>query len=269
MASAIDCGRILLLRALLIGLLVVPHRPALAEERPAGGAEGRSAAGEASRYEFRQEHDPNGIGKFYMEREIARVMGAAGAPWLERPEREKEEALSKLVEALALEPGMVVADVGAGSGVISLMLAEKVAPEGKVIAVDIQEKMLKLLAERLKARGVKNVEPRRGTEKSPALQPASVDLALLVDVYHEFEFPYEMMAEIALAVKPGGRVVLVEYRKEDPEVPIKLVHKMTEAQAKRELAPPEFELEWKETIGTLPWQHVIVFERRAENPPER
>ncbi|MEX0715293.1 MAG: methyltransferase domain-containing protein [Planctomycetaceae bacterium] len=250
--------------ALVLGLLFVAPGSAAAQQPANGPADGQAATAKApaSRYVYRRRHDPNGIGKFYMGREIAQVMGAAAAPWLERPQREQEESLSKLVEALALEPGLIVADIGAGSGVISLMLAEKVAPEGKVIAVDIQERMLKLLGEKIKARGVKNVEPHRGTEKSPQLQPASIDLALMVDVYHEFAFPYEMMSEIAKAMKPGGRVVLVEYRKEDPQVPIKLVHKMTEAQVKREMAHPEFDLEWKETIGTLPWQHVVVFERR-------
>jgi ubiquinone/menaquinone biosynthesis C-methylase UbiE len=214
------------------------------------------------RYQFRSRHDPDGIGKFYLGREIAHVMGYLGIDWLERPERESEEHLTQLVDSLKLKPGMVVADIGAGSGVISLMMAKKVGPTGSVLAVDIQDEMLSVLSKRLKQLKITNVRPVHGTVKSPNLKPGSVDLALMVDVYHEFNFPYEMLREIAKALKPGGRVVFVEYRKEDPNVPIKLVHKMTEAQVKLEAGQPEFGLRWVETIGVLPRQHVIVFERR-------
>lgn len=215
------------------------------------------------RYEFHSKHDRDGIGKFYLGREIAHVMGYQGIAWLERPERESEEHLTQLVDSLKLAPGMVVADIGAGSGVISLKLAAKVGPTGTVLAVDIQEEMLSVLSKRLKQLKVTNVKPVHGTVKSPNLKAASVDLALMVDVYHEFNYPYEMLREIAKALKPGGRVVFVEYRKEDPNVPIKLVHKMTEAQVKREAGQAEFGLQWVETIEVLPWQHVIIFERRT------
>ncbi|HEY2251152.1 MAG TPA: methyltransferase domain-containing protein, partial [Planctomycetaceae bacterium] len=215
------------------------------------------------RYILREDHDPNGTGKFYMGREIAQVMGYAGIDWLERPDREKEERTSKMIEELKLEPGQVVADIGAGSGVLTLKLAEKVGQQGKVFAVDVQQEMLDALGVKLKQRNIKNVELVKGTVKSPKLKKDSLDLALFVDVYHEFAFPYEMMLEISKAMKVGGRVVLVEFRMEDETVPIKLVHKMTEAQAKKELGQPEFRLKWKETIGTLPWQHIIVFERLA------
>jgi len=218
------------------------------------------------RYILRDDHDPNGIGKFYMGREIAMVMGfqGGGAAWLERPEREKEEASSKMIEELKLQPGQVVADIGAGTGILSLMMAENVGNDGKVLAVDVQQEMLDIIAVKLKQRSVKNVQLVKGTVKSPRLKNDSLDLALFVDVYHEFAFPYEMMLEISKAMKVGGRVVLVEFRMEDETVPIKLVHKMTEAQARKELGQPEFRLKWKETIGTLPWQHIIVFERQAE-----
>lgn len=212
-------------------------------------------------YSFRDDHDPNGIGKFYMDREIAYVMGFGAAPWLERPQREREEQLSKMVKALQLKNGMVVADVGAGSGVISVMMAREVAPRGKVLAVDIQEEMLELLSNKIEQQNITNIEPVLGAVKSPRLAESSVDLALMVDVYHEFSHPYEMMLGISRALKPGGRVVFVEFRKEDPEVPIKLVHKMSVAQVKREMAPPEFGLEWVETIDVLPWQHIIVFRK--------
>ena len=218
-----------------------------------------------TRYETRERHDPNGIGKFYMGREIARVMGWQAAPWLERPEREKEEKLSLLVKSLKLKPGMTVADIGAGSGVISAMMAKEVGEEGKVLAVDIQDEMLMLLDKKMKARGINNVEPVLGTEKDPNLKPNTVDLAFMVDVYHEFAFPYEMTDKLAKALKPGGRLVWVEYRKEDPKVRrmIKLVHTMTEAQVKKEASHPEFGLEWKETIDVLPVQHIIVFEKKT------
>lgn len=227
---------------------------------PTDGEEG------SSRYDFRDDHDPNGIGKFYMGREIAHVMGFAAAPWLERPEREKEEATSRLIKALALEEGMAVADIGAGSGVLTLPIAGRVGRKGKVFAVDVQQEMLDRLAGKLKSRRIENVVLVLGTDKNPRLEAAGLDLALMVDVYHEFAFPYEMLLEISRAMKPGGRVVFVEFRMEDPQVPIKLVHKMTEAQVKKEAAFPEFQLKWKETIGTLPWQHVIVFEKLANEP---
>jgi tRNA A58 N-methylase Trm61 len=220
------------------------------------------------RYTLREDHDPNGIGKFYMGREIAHVMGFGGVDWLERPTRNTEEGLNKLVKALDLEPGMVVADIGAGSGVISLLMAKEVGPTGKVIAVDIQDEMLSRLEKKLEQLEVANVEPHRGGLESPKLKDASIDVAIMVDVYHEFAFPYEMTLAISKAVKPGGRVVLVEYRKEDPRVAIKLVHKMTEAQCKKELALPEFGLTWKETLDVLPQQHIVVFEKRVEAKPK-
>jgi ubiquinone/menaquinone biosynthesis C-methylase UbiE len=222
----------------------------------------------AERYEFRAEHDPNGIGKFYMGREIAHVMGYPAATWLERNEREQEERVTLMVKSLALKPGMTVADIGAGSGRISLMLAEQVGEDGKVLAVDIQQPMLNLIKKKLKRRKITNVELVKGTEKSPELEENSVDLALMVDVYHEFEFPYEMMLELSKALKPGGRVAFVEFRMEDPDVPIKLVHKMTEAQVKKEMSPPELRLDWKETISVLPWQHIVVFEKQPAGDAE-
>ena len=209
-------------------------------------------AKDAGRYEFREEHDPNGIGKFYMDREIAHVMGFAGARWLERDTREKEERLSLMVKSLRLKPADVVADIGAGSGVIAVLMAEQVLPGGQVLAVDIQDKMLRRLEQRCRKAGIENVQPVKGTIRSPRLKPESADLAIMVDVYHEFEFPYEMMFEISKAIKPGGRVILVEYRMEDPTVPIKLMHKMTQKQARKELEQPEFQLRWTETIGVLP-----------------
>ncbi len=215
-----------------------------------------------SRYEYRKEHDPDGIGKFYMGREIAYVMGHQAAGWLDRPEREEEEQPSKLHDALKLKPGMVVADIGAGSGYHTFRLSPRVGPTGKVYAVDIQPEMLALLGRRVKARKVMNVELVRGTETDPKLPANSVDLILMVDVYHEFSDPYEMTEAMVKALKPGGRLVFVEFRLEDPQVPIKLVHKMSEKQVRKEMEPHP--LKWVETIGVLPWQHIIIFEKKVE-----
>ena len=221
-----------------------------------------------SRYEIRKDHDPNGIGKFYMDREIAHVMGfgpgGQGAEWLERAVREKEEKLTLLIKSLDLKPGMVVADIGAGSGVISVLMAEKILPDGKVLAVDVQQEMLDRLRENTKRMKITNIEPVKGTQQTTSLKPGSVDLAIMVDVYHELEFPYEMLLDISKSLKPGGRIAFVEYRKEDPDVPIKLVHKMTEEQVKKEASHPEFGLKWSKTIGVLPWQHIVLFEKRAK-----
>lgn len=218
----------------------------------------------SARYTFRRDHDPNGIGKFYMGREIAHVMGFPGARWLERDEREEEERLTLLIKSLKLKPGMVVADIGAGSGVISMLMARQIEPEGKVLAVDIQQEMLDRLQKRCDEAGVKNVVPVKGATKQTNLKPDSVDLIIMVDVYHEFEFPYEMTLDLARALKRGGRIAWVEYRLEDPTVPIKLVHKMTEKQVKLEAGRPEFSLKYLETIGVLPRQHIVVFQKFEE-----
>jgi precorrin-6B methylase 2 len=222
---------------------------------------------ENPRYTWRDDHDPSGIGKFYMGREIARVMGHQGIRWLERPEREEEEGLSLLIECLSIKPGMVVADIGAGSGVISVRLAKEVGPEGTVLAVDIQQEMLDALAIHCKKLEIDNIEPILGDVRSPKLNEETVDLVVMVDVYHEFDYPFEMLSEIARSLKPGGRVAFVEYRKEDPRVPIKPVHKMSEAQVKKEASQPEFGLKWKETVDKLPRQHVVIFEKVAPAEP--
>jgi ubiquinone/menaquinone biosynthesis C-methylase UbiE len=215
------------------------------------------------RYETRREHDPNGIGKFYMGREIAIVMGHEAAGWLDRPEREKEEQPAKLLPLLNLKPGDAVADIGAGSGFYTFKLVDLVGDKGKVYATDIQKEMLDIIQKRAKARNVGNIVSVLGTEKDAKLPADSVDLILLVDVYHEFSFPYEMTVGMVKALKPGGRLVFVEFRLEDEDVPIKLVHKMTEKQVIKEMA--EFpQLKHAKTYSNLPWQHVIVFEKQAE-----
>lgn len=213
-----------------------------------------------SLYEYR-EGSRDGIGKFHCGREIARVMGHEAADWLERPERNTEEDTDRLMDALRFKPGEIVADLGAGTGYVTRRVARRVSPGGRVYAVDIQPEMLVQLTNRLTSIGLTNVTPVLGTEREPRLPTASVDTVLLVDVYHELEFPREMMDAIGRALKPGGRVVLVEFRAEDPDVPIKPLHKMSEAQVKRELALGPWE--WVETIRLLPWQHIIVFRQRG------
>lgn len=213
------------------------------------------------RYEHHAVHDPDGIGKFYMGREIAQVMGHQGADWLERPEREGEEHTEQLVGLLNLKAGDVVADIGAGTGYLTRRLATRVAPTGKVFAVDIQPEMLQLLTNNMAGAGITNVVPLLGTVSNPNLPAASVDLVLMVDVYHEFEFPFEMMSQISRALKPGGRVAFVEFRAEDPRVPIKPLHKMSEAQVRKEMAAVS--LQWIRTDEQLPRQHLVVFAKRS------
>ena len=211
------------------------------------------------RYEYHTDHDPDGTGKFYMGREIAQVMGHQAADWLDRPERVKEERTDKLLKALELKTGEVVADIGAGSGYFTFPMAQKVGPRGKVLAVDIQKEMLAVIRQRMKARKISNVEPVLGTVTDPKLPAGKVDLILMVDVYHEFSHPYEMTEAMVRALKPRGLLVFVEYRLEDPTVPIKLVHKMTQAQVKKEMTPHP--LRHVKTIDILPWQHIILFEK--------
>ena len=226
-----------------------------------GLAQGPAAEkSESPRYELRPNHDPNGIGKFYFGREIAHVMGHSGADWLERPEREDEEKPGLLLEALKLRPGDVVADIGAGTGYFSWRMAKVVGSNGRVFGVDIQKEMLDLLARKMSERNVTNVVPVLGTITDTRLPTNAVDLVIMVDVYHEFSHPFEMMESICRALKRGGRVVFVEYRAEDPLVPIKPVHKMSEAQVKKESAAHP--LDWVETIKVLPRQHIIAFRKK-------
>lgn len=200
---------------------------------------------------------PDGIGKVYMGREIAHVMGHQAADWLERPERDQEEGTSKLVPLLGIKPGDVLADIGAGTGYFSFRMA-KIAAQGKVYAVDIQQEMLDIIDQRKPSEGA-NVVTVLGTISDPKLPPNAVDLILLVDAYHEFSEPKEMGEGMVRGLKSGGRIALVEYRGEDARVPIKTLHKMSEAQARREMEA--LGLRWIKTEKGLPWQHVMFFEK--------
>ena len=212
-----------------------------------------------ARYETR-ERTRDGIGRYYFGREIAAVMGHQGADWLERPARAAEERTDLLVEALALKPGDVAADVGAGSGYFSWRMAQRVGPQGRVYAVEIQPEFLALIqANMLRRRVADIVQPVLGTVQDPKLPEGGCDLILLVDVYHEFDHPYEMVGAMIRALKPGGRLVFVEYRGEDPAVPIKPLHKMTVAQVRKEMAvhPIAFEA----NLSALPRQHILLFRK--------
>jgi ubiquinone/menaquinone biosynthesis C-methylase UbiE len=198
----------------------------------------------------------DGIGKWYMDREIAHVMGYQGINWLERAEREKEENASKLIKDMNIQPTDVIADIGAGSG-YHVFKMSPLAPEGKVYAVDIQQEMLDAIRAKKRGKVYKNIALVKGVAESVNLQKNSVDKLLMVDVYHEFEFPYEMLLSIKESLKANGNIYLIEYRGEDDSVPIKALHKMTEAQAVKEMAAAGFKL--KENISNLPWQHCMVF----------
>lgn len=201
---------------------------------------------------------PDGIGKYFMGREISQVMGHLGAGWLERDTREQEERTDLLLDFLLEMDADVAADIGVGTGYFALPWAARM-PEGRVLGVDIQPEMLAILRDRAQRSGIGNIEPVMGSVDDPNLPPAAVDVVLIVDAYHEFSHPREMLAGIARGLKPGGRLVLVEYRGEDPLVPIKELHKMTEAQAILEVEAAG--LEWVETADFLPQQHVLIFRK--------
>ena len=200
--------------------------------------------------------DPNGIGKWYMGREIAFVMGYEGMQWLERPEREAEENVNNLLKNMNIQPGDTLADIGAGSG-YHVFKMSPILKNGLIYAVDIQEEMLEEIQSRIDTQNSNKTAIVLGTEKSVNLPENSVDKILMVDVYHEFNYPYEMMQSIKKALRPNGKVYLVEYRGEDPRVPIKKIHKMTQKQAVKEMEAAGFKL--LRNFENLPWQHCMVF----------
>lgn len=195
-------------------------------------------------------------------RKPAGVMGMGGAEWLVRPERGAEEAPELALDAIGIVRGSTVADVGAGVGYFTWRLAERVGPEGKTYANDIQPGMLERLRANIAGRKLANVEFVLGTEDDPRLPNGAIDLVLLVDVYHEFSKPQQMLAGIRSSLKPGGRLVLLEYRKEDPKVPIRLEHKMTVQEVKAEVEPEGFRLE--RVVNSLPRQHILIFRKSIQ-----
>jgi SAM-dependent methyltransferase len=200
--------------------------------------------------------DPNGIDKWYMGRQIAHVMSHFGVEWLERPERDFEENTTMLIKNLQLQPNMSIADIGVGSGYHSRLISKQIG-NGKVFAVDVEPIMLSYLKQRIAQENLTNIVPVLGTTTSVSLLSESIDLMLLVDVYHEFSDPFEMTTSMHKALKPNGKLVLVEFREEDDNVPIKTIHKMSEVQAVKELKAAGFRLE--KNIKNLPWQHCMVF----------
>ena len=220
-----------------------------------------SIAAEHPGYVVDPDRRTTGIGKFYMGREISFVMGHQAAQWLNRPGRIQEEMPDEVVANMNLRPDEVVADVGAGSGYFSFRIAAQV-PDGKVMAIDIQPEMLQLIDERAAAEEVGNIELVLGEVDDPNLPANSIDAALMVDAYHEFSHPFEMINGLYNALRPGGRIFLLEYRGEDDSVPIRPLHKMTELQAVKEMSV--FGLEWTDTLDFLPWQHMMIFTKPTE-----
>ena len=239
------------------------HGPGLGHGPDAASATTALVAGDTHGYDT-VAASADGIGRTYAGREIAGVMGWQGAGWLEREEREREEQGSVLLRELDIRPGMQVADIGAGTGWYARRLSPLVGPEGRVFAVDVQPQMVDMLRALAARPGLGNVVPVLGGERDPRLVESSIDLALMVDVYHELAWPAEMRDALLRALRPGGRLVLVEYRGEDDAVPIKPLHKMTEAQVRREVERPG--LVWERTARGLPWQHVVVFRKQAAAP---
>ena len=203
--------------------------------------------------------DYSGIGKWYMGREIAYVMGFQGINWLERSEREIEEDVSTLIKNMEIKTDDTIADIGAGSGYHVFRMAP-LAENGLVYAVDIQPEMLEAIELKKRSKRVSNVETVLGSEKSINLPKNSLDKILLVDVYHEFSYPAEMVGSIKNALKSNGQLFLIEYRGEDSSVPIKKIHKMTVKQSIKEMEAAGFRL--KENIDNLPWQHCMIFEKK-------
>src|SRR5712691_6121645 len=197
--------------------------------------------------------------KTFKGRVIAPAMSYRGADWLERSDREATEQPEKVLDTLKIAPGSTVADIGAGTGYFSVRLAQRVGPQGRVLATDIQPQMLAMLSENMRAAGVRNIEPILCTPTDAKLPEGQLDLALMVDVYHELASPEETMTQVRRALKPDGRLVLVEYRGEDPNVPIKSEHKMTLVQVRSELEPMGFRLQ--EVFEFLVYQRVIVFKK--------
>ncbi|MFS4415118.1 class I SAM-dependent methyltransferase [Maribacter sp. 2307ULW6-5] len=239
----------------LLGLLMLQCKGQTTKQ----GTVGDPSLETPQRYTYRK-GDPNGTGKWYMGREIAHVMGFQGMAWLERPERDREEDTAALLKNLDIQEGDTIADIGAGSGYHIFKMAPKVGA-GHLYAVDIQQEMLNEIQRKKEVGGLTNISTVKGSATSAHLEPNTVDKVLMVDVYHEFDHPYEMMTSIYGALRPNGKLYLVEYRAEDAQVPIKRVHKMSEAQAVKEMAAVGFTLE--KNIENLPWQHCLVFVKKS------
>jgi SAM-dependent methyltransferase len=249
----------LIVSAVIFLWIIQNGSPAYAQSDQGAVAAEPNAPFKASPYKYTErETSRDGIGKIYMDREISLVMGHLGINWLERATREREENPTRAVEGLQLAPDAIVADIGSGSGYYTFRIAPLV-PKGTVIGVDIQPEMVRYLSQKSKELGVSNVKSHLGKIDSIELPAGSIDAVLLVDAYHEFSHPNEMMQSVFHALKSKGRVYLIEYRAEDPKVPIKPLHKMTEAQSIKEMEAVG--LKHVRTDTFLPWQHFMVFEK--------
>ncbi len=244
-------------RSVLLAAILLTQAPLAAQQTEAPKANAKATPKRVRR-------DPPG---FYMGRRIADVMSYAGADWLVRDTREQEEQPEAMLDALKIPKGATVADVGAGVGYTSLRLSKRVGPTGTVYATDVQPEMLRMLRANAGQAGAANIKPVLATLKETKLPDAAIDLILMVDVYHECPDPEAILKGLRKALKPGGRLVLVEFRAEDPDVPIKPEHKMTLAQARREVEPQGFS--FKTSFEELPWQHVIVFEKPTREETDR
>jgi SAM-dependent methyltransferase len=233
--------------------------PVMADPNTAASAQNAAANAAGDRRYRTIRPSADGIGKVYMGREIAGVMGWEGAAWLEREERNREERGDLLLRALGLLEGMQVADIGAGTGYYARRIAPLVRP-GTVYAVDVQPEMIAMLGDLVKKAGLENIRPVLAAEDDVKLPEAGIDLAIMVDVYHELAFPHEVMESVVRALKPAGRVALVEYRAEDAGVPIKPLHKMIQAQVRKEAA--QHALVYERADNSLPWQHVMIFRKK-------
>jgi len=202
---------------------------------------------------------PDGILKQYCNRQIAKVMGWQGASWLDRAERETEERTYQLIDILNLKPGMIVGDIGAGTGRLSMLMLDRIKPNGQMWTVDVQAEMVGRLKEIAQKYPKHQFEVKQATALTPNLPSAVLDMAIMVDVYHELEFPREFLEALALSVKPGGSIVFVEYRAGDSKVPIKRLHTMTVAQIKKEAS--DVGLVFEKVVSELPWQDVVFFRK--------
>jgi ubiquinone/menaquinone biosynthesis C-methylase UbiE len=251
------CGRLATVTlAIFLGLGCAVHAQGV--DAPA-----KSPSKPKAKAKSKTKREPQG---FYMGRRVADVMSYQGADWLVRAEREQEEHPEQMLDSLKIPEGATVADVGAGVGYTSLRLARRVGPKGTVFATDLQPQMLKMLTANAREAGAENIKPILCTPVDPKLPEGKVDLILMVDVYHECSDPVATLKGLRAALKPGGRLVLVEFRGEDPDVPIKPEHKMTLPQVRRELEPQGFT--FKDSLEFLPWQHVIIFEKPAQKDKE-
>ncbi len=211
----------------------------------------------ACQYELMKSGHPDGIQKRYCGRQIAQIMGWEGAEWLERPERNTEEGLDQLIDRLQLKPGMKIGDVGAGTGRLSVLMVSRVQPGGQVWSVDIQPEMVHYLQARASKLGKHQLIAGLSSASNPNLPEATLDLAIMVDVYHELEYPREFLQNLMKSIKPGGQIVFVEYRANDKSVPIKPVHTMSVDQVKKEAQ--DIGLLFERADSSLPWQHIVFF----------